>query len=193
MPNISAHMIVAKEVGKIINIDSDDYIRGNLLPDILDKKTSHFKINNGIYMVPDINYFLNNTDFSKDINIGYLVHLLLDKHYLEDYILNKYPGENIFLDGIIYKDYDYINKQLIEEFKLDTNKITNILKKYDCKVLEEKLNYNIEYLNQKKEGKTKYIEYESFSKFLKDISKIISKELYDYTDKFSKLSIRIRK
>ena len=34
MPSICAHMVIAKEVGKRLNINSDDFIRGNLLPDI---------------------------------------------------------------------------------------------------------------------------------------------------------------
>ncbi len=36
MPSISAHMVVAKEVSKKLNISSDDFIKGNLLPDIID-------------------------------------------------------------------------------------------------------------------------------------------------------------
>ncbi len=101
MPNISAHMIVAKEVGKKLNLTSDDYLRGNLLPDILNSNDSHHKIQSKIYLIPDINYFLNTLDLSKDINIGYLIHLLLDKHYLDDYLSNMY-STNIFLDGLIY-------------------------------------------------------------------------------------------
>lgn len=57
MPNICAHMIVAKEVAKKINIDSDEFIKGNLLPDIIDKKDSHHKKEIGVYFVPDIDFF----------------------------------------------------------------------------------------------------------------------------------------
>ena len=58
MPNISAHMIVAVEVAKRLNINSDEFIKGNLLPDIIDMEDSHHKVQNGVYMVPDIEYFL---------------------------------------------------------------------------------------------------------------------------------------
>lgn len=191
MPNISAHMIVAKEVGKKLNLTSDDYLRGNLLPDILNSNDSHHKIQSKIYLIPDINYFLNTLDLSKDINIGYLVHLLLDKHYLDDYLSNIY-STNIFLDGLIYKDYDYINNKLINKYKLNTNKLTSILSKYDCKINKEKLKYNIECLNQNKNNKTKYLDYNSFYNFLIDISSTIAKELIEYASKSIELSLRLR-
>lgn len=143
-------------------------------------------------MVSDIEYFLQNLDFSKDLNIGYLTHLLLDKHYLSDYLGSLYPNTNIFLDGIIYKDYDYLNSLLVNRYGLDIDKLENILSQYDCKILEEKLKYNIECLKQKKAGKTKYLSFESFASFLLEISDTISKELLDYANKSSKLYIRIR-
>ena len=66
------------------------------------------------------------------------------------------------------------------------------LTNYNCKKLEEKLKYNIEYLKQKKEGITKYLNYDSFSNFLYNISDTISKELVDYANKSSKLYVRLR-
>lgn len=192
MPNISAHMIVAMEVAKRLNLNSDEFIKGNILPDIIDMEDSHHKVQNGVYMIPDIEYFLQNLDFGKDINIGYLTHLLLDKHYLSDYLSTLYPNTNIFLDGIIYKDYDYLNFLLVNRFKLNVHKLENILNQYDCKILEKKLKYNIECLKQKKDCKTKYLNFENFASFLLEVSDTISKELLDYANKSSKLYIRIR-
>ena len=185
MPNISAHMIIAKKVGEKLNITSDDFIRGNLLPDIIDVEDSHFKIFNGVYCIPDINKCLKELDLSKDINIGYLVHLLLDKYYLVDYLGKKYPNQNIFLDNKIYLDYDFLNFDLVNKFKLDINYLEAILKNYNCKILEEKLKNNIEYLKQRKEGKTAYINFNSFSLFLSNVSEVISKEVYMYANKRS--------
>ena len=54
MPNISAHLIVGREVGKRLNINSDDFMRGNVLPDVIDMKDSHHKIKKGIYFIPNI-------------------------------------------------------------------------------------------------------------------------------------------
>ena len=82
MPSITPHMVVATEVAKILNINSEDFIRGNLLPDIIDIKNSHHKVESGIYMIPDIDYFIKKLDLTNDLDLGYLTHLLLDKHYL---------------------------------------------------------------------------------------------------------------
>jgi hypothetical protein len=185
MPSISPHMIVAKEVAKRLNINSDEFIRGNLLPDIIDIENSHHKIKSGIYMVPDIEYFLKTLDFTNDLDIGYLTHLLLDKHYLEDYLIILYPDKNIFLDGLIYKDDDYLNHLLVKRFKLDINYIEKALIKYDCKINEEKLKYNINCLKNNISGKTYYLNINSFSKFLKEVSKTISEELIEYANKSS--------
>lgn len=192
MPNISSHMIVAREVGKRFNINSKEFIQGNLLPDIIDGKDSHHKIESGVYLVPDIDYFLENLDLSKDINIGYLVHLLLDKHYLEDYLAYKFPNKNIFLDHEVYEDYDYLNYRLVTKYKLDVDSIIEKLKDFDCKISRETLKYNIECLKQKTEGKTKYLDFESFSEFIFSVSDTICKELISYADKCSELSIRLR-
>ena len=185
MPNISSHMIVAVEVSKLLNINSDDFIRGNLLPDIIDLNNSHYKIESGIYMVPNIDYYINNFDLSKDLNLGYLTHLLLDKHYLEDYLAILYPNKNVFLDHKIYNDYDYLNSLLVNKFNLNTKRIEEILKKYDCEILKEKLKYNIKCLNNKKTGTTTYLNFESFSNFLSEVSKKISQEIINYANKSS--------
>lgn len=192
MPNISSHMIVAKEISKILKIDSDDFIRGNLLPDIIDIEDSHHKIKSDIYMVPDIDYFVKNLDLNNDLYLGYLTHLLLDKHYLEDYLENLYPKKNVFFDGKIYQDYDYLNNLLVKKFNLNIYNLEELLKKYDCKIIKEKLKYNIDCLKQNKIGTLNYLNFENFSQFLLDVSVTISKELVEYVNKYNKLCIRIR-
>lgn len=192
MPNICAHMIVAKEVAKILNLNSDELIKENLLPDVVDMEDSHHKIKSVVYMIPNIDHFITTLDFDNDLYIGYFTHLLLDKHYLEDYLGKLYPNKNIFLDGKIYKDYDYLNHLLVKKFNLNICNLEEILMRYDCKILEEKLKYNIERLKQKKKGTTYYLNFESFSQFLSDVSVIISKELVEYANKSNKLYIRIR-
>ena len=192
MPSIGAHMVVAKEVAQKLHIQSDEFIKGNLLPDILDEVDSHHKMKSGIYLVPNIDAYLNHLDFCSEISIGYLTHLLLDKHYLEDYIAKKYPKKNVFLDGKIYQDYDIINSLLVDKFQLNVPKIEEILKRYDCKIVEEKLKYNIECLKQKKFGYPLYLNFEDFSRFLKDVSETIRKELVDYANKSYRLCVCLR-
>ena len=191
MPSIGAHMVVGNLVGDKLGIKTEEFVRGNLLPDI-SNDDFHHKIQGSIYLIPDINYWLENLDLSNDLYIGCLVHLLLDKHYLEEYLGNLYPNQNIFIDGLVYKDYDYINNKLVTDINLDIDKLVKILSNYNCEISKEKLKYNIECLIQYTPGITRYIDYESFITFLKDISEVISKELYSYADKYKKLSLRIR-
>ncbi len=143
-------------------------------------------------MIPDIDYFVEKLDFSNDLYIGYLTHLLLDKHYLNDYLKFLYPNIDIFADGKIYRDYDYLNSLLIDKFELNTEDLEKILNTYSCKILEEKLKYNIDCLKRCVSGNTKYLNFENFSQFLLDISDVISKELISYANKPSKLRIRTR-
>ena len=187
MPNISSHMIVAKEVGKELGINSFEYYRGNLLPDIINSNDSHHRILSGPFLIPDINYFINNLDLTKDINIGYLVHILLDYHYLEEYIKRMYPDRNIFLDQdrAVYHDYDYLNSSLVKLFNLDINYLNKVLSYFPNKnqIDKYKLKYNIDCLNLDITGKTKYLDIDSFANFLEDISKVISKEMMEYVSK----------
>ena len=194
MPNISAHMIVASEVGKILGINTYDYYRGNLLPDIIKKEDSHHRIIEGLYCIPDINYFINNLDLSKDINIGYLVHILLDYHYLHDYMIKMYPDRNVFIepDKSLYHDYDYLNYDLVTKFNLDIDYLSKALAYFPMKVDKKKLKKNVDFLKQNTIGKTKYLDLDSFSKFLSSVSIIISEEMREYVNKYRNMHVRIR-
>ncbi len=185
MPNISSHMIVAKEVGKRLNINSDDYYKGNLLPDIIISEDSHSRIAIGVLLIPDIDKFLSNNDINNDLYLGYLVHLLLDKHFLEDYIMKITPDKNIFDTGEIYKDYDYLNDDLVKRFNLDVEHLDSILNNFEDKILEDKLVYVKNCLKAKKEGTPVYLDLESLSRFLIEVSETISKEIIAYENKSS--------
>ena len=88
---------------------------------------------------------------------------------MEDYLKKINPNKNIFLDGLIYKDYDVLNHLLVKKFNLDVEYIEKALMKYNCKIKEEKLKYNINCLKNNISGKTYYLNINSFSKFLKEI------------------------
>lgn len=182
MPNISAHMIVGREVARRLHIESKEFIKGNLLPDIIDCDDSHHKMQSGVYLVPNISFFLNELDLANDLWKGYLVHLLLDKYYLEIYLSRKYKNKNVFIDNEIYNDYNYINKRLVSEFHLDLDSYDEILTDYKQKIIEEKLLFNKECLKQNKSGVLRYLDYESFSQFLVMISEVISRELVEFIE-----------
>lgn len=180
MPNVSAHMIVGVEVAKRLNIGSEDFFRGNLLPDIIDCDDSHHKVVSGVYLVPDVTYFLKILDLRDDICKGYLVHLLLDKYYLEDYLSKRFKNKNVFLDEEIYNDYDFLNYKLVRSFNLDVDFFDRVLSNYKQRVSNEKLIYNRECLKQKNSGRFKYLDFESFAQFLINVSELISQELSEY-------------
>ena len=101
MPSIAAHMICAKLVAHELKIIYPDFMKGNLLPNIINIKNSHRKIKGKYYYIPDINYFINILDFCDNLHLGYLVHLLLDTYFLEDYIYDVVCGQDVFLSGVI--------------------------------------------------------------------------------------------
>ncbi len=174
MPNISAHMAVAKKVGEILNINDDEYIFGNLLPDLYtNKRESHFKKRGKIYMIPNIDYYIETHDISNKLNLGYLVHLLLDKYYLEDYLAVKFPNAYVFDNNIIYNDYDVLNKDIIKAFDLDVAYIENILTNHDGDFDKQKLALNIKCLHFNVEKETIFLKKEEFIKFLNDVSQRI--------------------
>ena len=127
MPNISGHMAVAKRVSEILGIDSDDFYRGNLLPDLYeDKIKSHYKVKGELFYIPDIEEAKKNLNL-KDLNdLGVLSHLLLDKYYFGEYLKDN----SFFRDKSIYKDYDIINKDIVNYFDLDVERIINSFKHY---------------------------------------------------------------
>lgn len=192
MSNISAHMIVAKKVGERLGVLSDEYYRGNLLPDIIKKSNSHYRKINGLYLVPDINEYLRKVSVNNDLEFGYLIHLLLDKHYLEDYICAIYPEKNVFEDKRIYRDYDYLNQALVEYFKLDIERLSRLLEQFDMEIDEDKLKYNITCLKQNTSGIPIYLDFDSFASFLSYIPDTICEELVNYENKHHNMHVLTR-
>lgn len=179
MPNISSHMAVAKRIDELLKINNDNFYRGNLFPDLFqDKNKSHYKIPGSRYLIPDIEYVKENLNLKDKKNLGILTHLLLDKYYLEEYLINI--KDNVFESKRIYNDYDILNKDIIEHFKLDLEKLNNILNNYVEEIDIEKLNKNLDYLNNTKEGTLEFLNKEDFIKFLNNISIRIADEIKEY-------------
>ena len=181
MPNMSSHMSVAKRVAEILKIDSKDFYKGNLFPDLhKDKRKSHYKIQGKIYEVPDIEFAKNNLDLNNPFNLGILTHLLLDKYYLEEYLTPRFK-ENVFDNcDVIYQDYDILNKKIIKHFKLNVKEIKKILIDYDYIIDNDKLSFNINCLDIDKEGKTIYLNEKEFIDFLENTSLKITNEIKKY-------------
>lgn len=185
MPSIAAHMICAKLVANELKIDDPEFIKGNLLPDIIDKKNSHKKIKGKYYYIPDIDYFINTLGLKDNLSLGYLSHLLLDKYFLENYIYDIVHGEEVFLDRTIYKEYDIINYRLLKMFKTNINYLNSILKNFNVSVDENKYNTNIRSLNNiDTSNNLRYLNIDDFSRFLIETSKLIAKYLKEVKEKW---------
>lgn len=178
MPSIAAHMICAKLVADKLEINDPEFIKGNLLPDIIDIKNSHKKIKGNYYYVPDIDYFVNTLNFNNNLYLGYLSHLLLDKFFLEDYIYDVVKGEEVFFNRIMYNEYDIINYELLKTFNINVDYLNSILKDFNVPIDEKKYNSNITSLNNKIAcNNLNYLNVEDFSNFLIRTSELIVKYL----------------
>ena len=92
MPSWPIHIALAHKLNKTLKLN-DDFILGNIMPDILDgyvikpsniveKKKSHYYLNNKIN--PETFMKENKKELNNPIILGYLVHLLTDKFYNEE-------------------------------------------------------------------------------------------------------------
>lgn len=180
MPSIASHYVVAKQVGKILNLENDDYLLGNILPDIIQENNSHYKIQGTYYLIPDINKFIKENNYNKNIFLGYLTHLLLDKYFLEEFIpknILNYKEIQLFEKNIMYSEYTSINYTLVKKYKLDVKHISDIINTTNLKINKEKVKKNIMSLNNKSISKTSYLNLKKYTKFLNDISVVIAEDL----------------
>lgn len=192
MPSISAHMAVGKLVGERLKINDCEFIKGNLLPDIILRKDSHYKKQGRYFLVPDTDYFKLNFDLQHPLYLGYYVHLLLDKYFLNEFVPRNISNLDVFQDETMYNDYNLVNYQIVKEFQLDVESLKEILKDFNVDINKDKLDYNLECLSITDVGKTAYLDFHDFSKFLYDISQVISKEIEDYAGESNKLFVRSR-
>lgn len=190
MPSIAAHMAVAKLVDEKLNINDVDFIKGNILPDIISIENSHHKIKGKCFLVPDIEYFRSNLDFNSKLYLGYYVHLLLDKYFLEEFVPKNISNLNVFKDKVMYTEYSLINYQLVSEFGLEIEFLREILSDFSVPVHKDKLAYILQCLESSEIGPTIYLDYFTFSEFLYYISQVISEEVKDYACKLSRVPIR---
>jgi len=180
MPSIASHFSCASLVAKKLDINNDDFYRGNILPDLLEGIESHYKIDGTYYLIPNIDYYKNHMK-NNYLDLGYLCHLLLDKYFLEEYIPNNikvYKDIDLFVFERIYTDYTNMNKKLIDYYNLDIEYINKIMKEFPVKLDQNKYNSNLNSINHLTiEDDLKYINFETYLIFLDNISSRIAKEL----------------
>ena len=166
MASYLIHMCVCDEVNKVIKKDRKKILIGSIAPDIaklvgINRSVTHF----GEYPEIDMKLFLSKygSNLNDDFVLGYFIHLYTD------YLWDKYFISNIYKDGILikidgsklnynediseylYKDYDSLTSDIINEYNIDLSFLKEDIPQID-KIIEEvpidKLNIITEKTNQ---------------------------------------------
>lgn len=96
MPSHNIHLAIAKKINKKLNLNLDEFMLGNILPDIMcmDHGNTHFCLDKpGIKGItrPEEFYKKYKDKMNNTVMLGYLIHLLTDKFY------NEFMFKNFFI------------------------------------------------------------------------------------------------
>ena len=182
MPNLIAHYACGKLIQKKLNDNSKDFLKGCILPDYIEN--AHFKTKGKKFLIPDIDKFLEATKMNNsELMQGYLTHLLLDKYFLEEYVLeNIYDkideNENIFEKDKIYLDYTIISPELMKHFDISLDELIALLPTDNPNINIGKYKETIKEIITNEKTSPKYLQPESFITFIEETSdKIIKNHL----------------
>lgn len=113
MPGYVIHLAIGKKyIERNDTKDKKSFLKGCIMPDLLDKKTSHYGESTSN---PDFQDFIKNNTIDSEYNQGYLLHLISDYLFYNKYL--KRFIEN-FTDEI-YHDYDKTNQFLIDKYGIE--------------------------------------------------------------------------
>lgn len=117
------HLYIAKKLNEKLKLDYNEFMIGNVLPDIyggwiikdaskkLEYEITHYgkitKINSHKFMLPDYNAFLKDNSIKNNpLALGYLCHILSDKFFNEYAFELKYIKDN--KEKVVYvRDKNY--------------------------------------------------------------------------------------
>lgn len=131
MPGFVIHIAIGQEyVKKHGHIDNyDEFIRGNILPDLTDDKSKTHYGKTPSYT--NLKNFLDNNKIDTSLNQGIFLHLIAD-YLFYNYYLDRSSKE------ILHNDYDLINEELIKKYDvvlLDEIKDNVFFKKGEPEIL----------------------------------------------------------
>lgn len=113
MPGYVIHLAIGKKyIDKNKIKDTDAFLQGCIMPDLLDKKSSHYGESSSN---PDFQKFLETNSLDSEYNQGYLLHLISDYLFYNKYLKRFVES---FSDEI-YHDYNKLNKFLIEKYNVE--------------------------------------------------------------------------
>ena len=131
MPGYVIHIATAKQYMKKHKTEiknEEEFIKGVIAPDMNekldgpseDKSKTHYGKWGKYEVTTYIDEFFkdSNVDMSKDFWKGYFLHLLADHYFYNKYFKEEHQ-EMIKNNDRFYYDYDCLNKELIEEYKIE--------------------------------------------------------------------------
>lgn len=203
MASAIIHMVVANEINKKINRDSDKLLIGSIAPDISKflgqtKIKSHF-LSDENNDIPNIKAFLkkyiNNLD--DDFVLGYFIHLYTDYFWFKYFIPEIYRKNFITkLDGTVvkcsgnmqemyfYNDYTNLNTKLLDSYnlKLDifnnsTPVFANIIDEIPMEKIDVIINQVLLIIENSKTNKDLVFNFENIENFIKMTVELILSKL----------------
>jgi len=196
MPGYAIHLAVGKQILNNINISNENaFLLGCLAPDIMttsisQKQKSHFSNDiDHISDKPNIELFMKKygNRMEEPFIQGVYAHLMVDKWFYSDYLPKltdrikiKFSKEKMFSKDGIYRDYNILNKQLIDTYNLNAN-LVNIETNMD-ELETDTGQAGIDKVKMKfekacAEGKTQFIDFDSLKEFIEESAIKIVTEL----------------
>jgi hypothetical protein len=147
MPGYVIHLTIAKEYIKKHKIDNRiEFLKGTIAPDgNKNKVESHYSIH-GTSSGANLYLYLKDNKLDNDYNKGYFLHLLADLLFYNKYF--RFIEEDRLDIDEIHRDYDRINKYMLEEFDFKEDEIELIQNKYWIVENEEPKYLKIDKINE---------------------------------------------
>lgn len=158
MPGYVIHLAVAKEYLRNFRVrDEVAFLKGTIDPDYLangDKRKTHCSEKGGAET--NLKQFLKENQINSSYMEGFFLHLVVDYLFYNQYFTNH--------DNRVYEDYDIINNEMIEKYKIE-------------------LPEEIKPFVHNKQGELKVLDKEKLYQMISDISK---KNIKDYVKEAKK-------
>jgi hypothetical protein len=95
----------------------------------------------------------------------------MDYYFLEDYLENNTTRRDVFDSKEIYKDYDILNKKILDYFNVDVDELISIIKDYKSDELNySKLKTNLDCLKYELSGDLIILDEKKFISFIESVS-----------------------
>lgn len=157
MAGYAIHIAIAKEyLKKHKEYNEIEFMKGTIYPDtVKDKTLTHFSNKSAN---SNLKEFLKKYSIQNSYYAGWFLHLIVDREFYQNY-LNNWDQRKDVNREILYQDYDILNKEIMEKYKITFPK-------------------EIQKFAILKEGELTYIKRETIFKFIDKMSKI---NVEDYT------------